>query len=51
MSTPEKMKALLAGVRKIRDEITASDGDTPRWVAMDLNALVLQFADEKGKLK
>lgn len=50
-SHESKMRALLKGIRKIRAEITASDGDTPRWVPIDLNALCNEFMDEKGNLK
>ena len=47
----DKIRSLLKGVRKIRDEITACDDPIPRWVAGDLNALCHQFMDEKGNLK
>lgn len=45
-----KMRSLLTGIRKVCDEITASDGGTPRWVPIELNALCNQFMDEKGNL-
>ena len=53
MSEPNeiKMRELLQGIRKIRDEITGSDDATPRWVPIDLNALCNEFMDEKGNLK
>jgi hypothetical protein len=46
----KQLRSVLAGIRKIRDEITNSDTNVPRWVPIDLNKLVLQFADEKGTL-
>ncbi len=47
----DKIRAILRGVRKIRDEITGSDDPIPLWVLGDLNALCNQFMDEKGNLK
>lgn len=45
-----KMRELLTGIRKVRDEIISSHAHMPRWVSMDLNALCNQFMDEKGNL-
>lgn len=47
----ENMKAVLAGIREIRDQIVASSDQTPRWVAIKLNELVLTFSDEVGRTK
>lgn len=44
----DTVRAVLKGVRKIRDEITASDDPVPRWVPIELNALTHKFADDKG---
>jgi len=45
-----RMRELLTGIRKIRDEITANDYQVPRWVPSDLNSLCNKFMDEKGGL-